>query len=221
MKEDQPTNFEKTLKTNAAQKNGFGRILFLSLALLLASSCEQRKELLDQEEYGGPLSSLDSINTLLSDSARIVMHMKAARQNNYENADREWPEGLYLESFDKDGNVTSIFTSNYAYYDAEENLYRAEGNVVVRSNESGDELKTEELFWDPTEEKFYTDKFVTIVTEGEVHTGEGLNAKQDFTSYRILKPRGTFTLEDDPTAPDEPKDIPLSNAPKTLPDETF
>lgn len=186
---------------NAIPKYFWNRIFILCVLLL---GCEQRKDLLNQPEYGGPLSSLDSINTLLSDSGRIVMHLEAARQNNFENGDQEWPSGLFLESFDKEGEVVSFFEADYVYYDAEENLYKSEGNVVVKSNDSGDELKTEELFWDPTKKIFYNDKFVTINTDGEIHTGDGLEAQQDFSSYRILKPRGTFSLEDDPKRPSTP-----------------
>ena len=81
------------------------RIFFL-VAFSFFFYCSQKKELVDQPLYEGPLSSQDSINTLLSDSGRIIMHMEAARQNNFENGDKEWPHGLFLESFDKEGNVT-------------------------------------------------------------------------------------------------------------------
>ena len=59
------------------------------------------------------------------------------------------------------------------YFTKADNLYRAEGNVIVKSYEKKDELNTEELYWDQTNEKFYTDKFVTINSDDEVHTGEG------------------------------------------------
>lgn len=176
-----------------------GRIFLLwLLAVAGLSSCKDNKELVDQPLYTGPLSSLDSINTLLSDSGNLIMHLMADRQNNFENQDREWPEGLFLESFNDEGKISIMFSANYVYYNNEEQLYRAEGNVLVRSYENGDELNTEELFWSPRKKEFYTEKFVTIKSEGEVHTGEGMEANQDFTSYRILKPKGTFTLDEEP-----------------------
>ena len=173
------------------------RFLFVALAFFTLLSCNDRKELIDQKLYEGPLSSMDSINTLLSDSAKVVMHMKAAKQNDFENGDTEWSEGLFLESFGDEGESRTTFRANYVYYTREENLYRAEGNVIVKNLANGDELNTEELFWNPSDEEFYTEKFVTIKSEDEVHTGEGLRANQDFTSYRILKPTGSFVLEDD------------------------
>lgn len=136
------------------------------------------------------------------------MHIEAPKQSEFESGDIEWADGVFVEYFDKKGAITTLFTANHVIYTKAEQLYHATGNVIVRNYETGDELTTEELFWDEDKEEYYTEKFVTIKSDGEVHTGEGLNANQDFTSYQILKPSGTFTLEDDPANP-APRDIPL------------
>ncbi|WP_420576393.1 LPS export ABC transporter periplasmic protein LptC [Ekhidna sp.] len=207
MKEDLRINIKSIRNIYAAWKSIPGRFLVLSLWVIFLA-CDQRKELVDAPQYDGPLSSMDSAITLLSDSGIVVMKMKADVQNNFENGDREWPNGFYIEWLNKRGQVTSYFSANYVYFTQADNLYRAEGDVVVRSNVKQDQLNTEELFWDQSEEKFYTDKFVTIKSEDEVHTGEGMESNQDFTEYRILKPSGTFTLEDDPNRPFQ-RDVPL------------
>lgn len=197
MRDGQPTDLnENTHLYSAIGLISYGRFLFVcGLFSLLA--CNDRKELIDQKLYEGPISSKDSIYSLMSDSGKVIMQMEAPRQNDFENGDIEWPEGLFLESYGDEGESKTTFRANYVYYTREENIYRAEGNVIVKSLANGDELNTEELFWNPKEEEFYTEKFVTIKSEDEVHTGEGLKANQDFTSYRILKPSGSFILEDD------------------------
>ena len=210
MSVDLLTNITKKKNITAAWKFIPGRFLILGLLLALLS-CNQRKDLIDQPLYEGPLSSMDSAVTMLSDSAIIVMKMSFSKQNNFENGDREWPDGFHIDWFNSRGQVTSYFTANYVYFTKSENLYRAEGNVIVRSNSKKDELNTEELYWDQSGEKFYTDKFVTIMSDDEVHTGEGMESNQDFTEYRILKPSGTFTMEDDPTRPSQ-QEIPLKPA---------
>lgn len=172
------------------------RFFVLSLLMVLVViSCRNRKELIDEPLFDGPIVTMDSIYTKMSDSADVVLILKAAKQNNFEGGNKEWPEGLYLENMDKNGQIVSTFQADYVFYTAQSNLYHSEGNVVVRSIENGDELNTEELFWNPSEKKFYTDRFVTIQSEDEIHTGEGLMANQDFTSYTILKPQGTLLLE--------------------------
>ena len=212
MKEDQLIKSYFRKEIVAAMDESIGRFLILGFIIILFS-CDQRKELVDQPLYEGPTSTLDSINTILSDSGKFVMQLKSPRQNNFEGGDIEWPDGTFVEYYDKAGmQITTMFRANYVYYTSEDQLYRAEGNVIVRNYETGDELTTEELFWDEKNEEYYTEKFVTLVSDGEVHTGEGLKANQDFSEYQILNPSGTFTLEDDPGNP-APRDVPLMPAP--------
>ncbi len=196
MNEGLPTNLKFSKNIDSAIGNiSFGRFLFLIAAFHLIA-CSDRKGLVDQKLYEGPTSSLDSVKTLLSDSANVVLRLTAPKQLNYENGDQEWPEGFLLESNTDDGEAESSFVANYVFYDKNEDLYHATGNVIVKNYENGDELNTEELYWDPVDEEFFTEKFVTIKSEGEVHTGEGLKATQDFSEYTILNPSGTFTVEE-------------------------
>jgi len=186
-----------SLHKNINSANGLtpaGRFLFF-VAALCCIGCSDRKGLIDQKLYEGPISSLDSVKTLLSDSANVILRLTAPKQNNFEEGDREWPLGFLLQSNNSNGEAESSFEANYVFYDKKEDLYHATGNVKVRNFENGDELNTEELFWDPTKEEFFTEKFVTIKSDDEIHTGEGLNATQDFSTYTILKPSGTFLLE--------------------------
>jgi hypothetical protein len=41
----------------------------------------------------------------------------------------------------------------------------------------------------------YTDKFVKITTDGEQLFGEGMEAQEDFTNYKIKKLRGTVKVK--------------------------
>ena len=192
MKDDLQINIDtkRHLRTVIAR---YGRFFILALAII---SCDGRTELLDQEKYEGPLSMLEDLNTFMSDSGRIMLQIQAPKEEAYENGDREWKEGLFLRYFDELGDVSSTFKSNYAFYDKKEHLYKGVGDVVVENVTNGDVLNTEELFWDPRKQEFYTERFVTIHTEDEIHTGEGLTANEDFSMYKILKPAGTFTLEE-------------------------
>lgn len=210
MNEDLPTNISFRKNFFAAWNTIPGRFLILGFWLLMLA-CNQRKDLIDQPLYEGPLSSMDSAVTQMSDSGVVVMRLETATQNNFENGDREWPKGFHIKWFNNRGQLTSYFSADYVYFTKAQNLYRAEGNVIVKSIAKKDELNTEELFWNQSEESFYTDKFVTINSGDEVHTGEGMESNQDFTEYRILKPSGTFTLEDDPRRPAR-REIELSPA---------
>lgn len=198
MKEDQLINsvrryFETVM---AAMRDRFfvpAVFLWSSIQLL---SCGEQKSLAEQQLYEGPLVEMDSIYTKMSDSAKIKVILSSPKQKNFDGGDREWPQGLYLEYLNDTGGITSTFKADYVYYTSKDQLYRAEGNVVVRNTEDGDELNTEQLFWSPKDKEFFTERFVTIQSDDEIHTGEGLRADEDFSYYKILKPQGTISVEE-------------------------
>ena len=166
------------------------------LVILLLLGCGESQDLSEKPLYEGPIMELDSVNTLISDSAKVMLRKQAPHEEQFESGDVIWSEGLFLRYYDKDGSLSSTFKSDFAEYIKETDLYKGTGNVVVQNVTNGDELKTEELFWDPSEHQFYTERFVTITSDGELHTGEGLTANEDFTSYTILKPAGTITMNE-------------------------
>lgn len=185
------------IKDFAAIGKPYGRFFMLCVVFALAA-CET-KDLKQAEAYEGPIRVIVDENTMMTDSGRAVIRIRSAQKITFKSGDEEWPEGLNLEIYRKDGQTKqSTFRSDKAEYSSEEDIYRGIGNVVVENFESKDELNTEELFWDPNKEIFYTEKFVTIISEGEIHTGNGLTADQNFDSYTIHEPSGTLTIEDDP-----------------------
>lgn len=169
---------------------------------MILVGCGSSEDLSEKPVYKGPTMSLDSVSTALSDSGLVVLRKWAAKEDQYATRDVEWSEGLSLIYYDKNGEESSTFRSNYAFYYADSSLYKGTGNVIVKNVTSGDELNTEELFWNDKTGIFYTDKFVTIRSEDEIHTGEGLTANQDFTEYTILKPTGTITIQERLKTPD-------------------
>ena len=165
--------------------------------LVLVSCDEKTQELLDEEVYEGPTIEMRNVETLFSDSAVIRLKLVAPLQQVYDNGDENFPEGMNMEIYDKDGILNATFRANRARKNAAENYYLGEGNVIVKNLQNGDELNTEELYWYQAESLFKTEKFVTIKSEGELHTGEGLEASQDFSYYTIKKPTGTISIEDE------------------------
>lgn len=178
----------------------YGRF-FMLCAILALASCET-KDLKQAESYEGPIRVIMDENTMMTDSGRAVIRIKSAQKITYKSGDEEWPEGMQVEIYRRDGKTLhSTFRSDQGEYDGETEIYKGTGNVVVENFQTKDELNTEELFWDPNQEIFYTEKFVTIVSDGEIHTGNGLTADQNFETYTIHEPSGTLTIEDDPQQP--------------------
>jgi LPS export ABC transporter protein LptC len=172
----------------------YGILLFV---VSIAFGCSSDLQDPDKEvKYTGPLIENKEVTTLYSDSAQLLIKLKAPIQQEFENGDGVFPKGLYVEFFEKPGQITSTLKANYAKQDRNKDLYLAKGNVVVNNIQKQEKLETEELYWNKNKEEIYTDKFVKITTAEEVITGKGLRANQDFSRYSITKVTGTFSLKE-------------------------
>jgi LPS export ABC transporter protein LptC len=166
------------------------------IIVLALSGCGQ-KEHTQPIEYEGPLQEAEQIELLYTENQKIKVRMTAPLLYEFKTGDREFPKGIYLEFYDEEGTLSSILKANHAYYFKTENKWRARGKVEVVNQEKNEQLSTEELFWFPTKEEINTESFVTIRMQTEVIYGEGLEAKQDMSSYVIKKPQGEFQIEEE------------------------
>lgn len=170
-------------------------VVFLLFSLLFWS-CDEKQAAVEEVVYTGPLLEADSIKILYSDSALVRVRVQAAKQYEYENGNREFPEGIYVEFFEPDGSVSSTLQADKGYYFRENDRYTGVGNVRVIGVKDNNKLFTDTLHWSQPTERVYT-KAPVLITEGpDTLRGIGLEANQNFTTYTILEPVGTTLLEE-------------------------
>ena len=104
------------------------------------------------------------------------------------------PDNL-KSSFKSVKEVDSKLSAAYGINYEDKKLIKLTDSVRV-VNVKGEELKSEELFWDQTSKKIYTNKFVRIVRNGETLRGDGFESNESFTKYRILRPAGPVSVQD-------------------------
>lgn len=164
-------------------------ILLISTVLVLFACSTEQQKLADMEEYQGPAFESTGVEILMSDSTVLKIKLTGDRQIQHQNGDLEFPEGMHVVFFSKNGKMISEITAQEGFKAAEQNVYRARGDVLVIDLVENKTLSSEELFWNPDTQMIYTDKFVTIETEEELILAEGLEAPQDFSTYRLLNTR--------------------------------
>ena len=169
--------------------------LLVSFYLVLLSSCTV-KETAKPVVYEGPLQEAEEVEMFYTEVNQLKVKLVAKKIFEFQNGDREFPEGIYLEFYDEFGKLTSTLKANSAFYFNEEKKWRGRGKVEVRNIEKNQQLNTEELFWKPETKKIFTEKFVTIKLESEVIYGTGLDAVQDLSTYSIKNPEGEFDVKD-------------------------
>lgn len=176
------------------------RALAVTCLVLCAASfagCENdiRKVKLVTAQKKLPLQDARELEVLYSDSAMLKVKLTAPVSQRYETPSPyiEFPKGLKALFYEKE-QVKSTLTANYAINREKERMMEARGNVIV-VNEKGERLNTEHLIWDEAREKIFTKEFVKITTTDKIIFGQGMEANQDFSVYKIFNIKGTINVK--------------------------
>lgn len=117
-----------------------------------------------------------------------------SQNNNAKPPYVDLKKNLKLISYDTLLHIESTVTADFARYFPQTGNIIAKGRVVV-INKKGEKLETEELIWNQKLQKFYTDKFVRITMDGQITYGDGLEANQNFTWFKITHQKGVVPID--------------------------
>ncbi len=181
----------------------YGRhLVLLAVTVMLITSCENDIEVVNS--FSGdslkPSQSMINVVTNYTDSARLQLRITTPEINYYSTVNdnyTEFPQGVFAEFFDRNEDVESSLKSRYAIYYQDKELWEAKDSVVV-VNRDGEILETDQLFWDEQKKIIFSHSFVRITRPNEEFTGEGFDADETFSSWKIRKLQGTITLQDEP-----------------------
>lgn len=178
------------------------RVIPMLLAFGILYSCENDVNEIESlsNNKKKPISTGKKVEFIYSEKANVKVKISAPLMEEYgeeENKYMEMTHGIKVLFYDSLNNVASTLTSNYAIHRVSENIMEAKDDVVV-VNDKGEVLNTEHLIWLEDSSKIYTEEFVKITTEDEIIMGEGMEANQDFTKWKIHKIKGTINIKEEP-----------------------
>jgi LPS export ABC transporter protein LptC len=100
-------------------------------------------------------------------------------------------KGLKIIFYDENLMPQSTLTAKYGkYFENNQNMLIRD-SVRIENNKL-EVLETEELIWNSKLQKFYTEKFVKISSPIQVIFGDGMEANQNFTEYKITNVKGVI-----------------------------
>lgn len=172
------------------------RLAWGLLLLGLWSCSEDKESLKGNVDYLGPVLEGDNISVVHSDSGYVKIKMSTAKQLRYASGEEFYPKPIYITFIDKNGVEYSRLRGDSARYKKGENLYMMMGNVLVNNTRENQSLATDELYWNPTTRKIYSEKKVDIKTPKENFTAlGGMDADQDFSRYTLRRSKGTVVVD--------------------------
>ena len=188
----QPSLFSQMMNSNVHRLLIRTRWLLPLVFLCSCATKEKPKPVI----YDGPLRQAENITLHYAERDKVKTILRAKKVNEFQNGDREFPDGVYLEFFDEMGKMNSTLRANSAYYFKQENKWRGRGDVVVVNMGKDQQLNTEELFWMPATKKIFTEKFVTITDHQDIIYGTHLKANQDLSNYSLKETSALMEVKD-------------------------
>lgn len=176
-----------------------GALLFISV--LLQYACEN--DLRDVEQISSkklvvPVDKSTGVVIIYSDSAIVKAKLITPELLNFKTDKPylEMKKGVTIIFYDKNQQETSRVKSDYAVRREREKIVELKRNVVA-TNSKGKIFKSEELIWDETKKRFYSNRLVSITSKDNVLLGTGFWANEHFSYYEIVQPTGDLSLTEE------------------------
>jgi hypothetical protein len=175
-------------------------LLFVGSAILL-SSCKEEKR--------AESVSLDTIKTEESQNLTIVMSENGRRSYRFttpllegymlgRDPYREFRKAVRIITYQDDSlvSVNSTLDANYAIYYEKRKLWEAKGNVCVEKFD-GTKLYTQQLFWDSTTKRIYSNVDTKVVTASDTHYCEGFDSDENLVELKFRRWKGKMAFEEE------------------------
>lgn len=179
-------------------KNTFLSILALLAGMLFSCKNDIKEVQSVTTDSILPLETAQNIEFVYSDSSRLKFRVVATKMNRFggDEPKLEFTNGLEVFAYNALGEVDSKIQAEYGISYENKGFMEAKNNVII-VNREGDQLNTEHITWDQTNKLIKSEVFVKITTENEVIYGDGLEASEDFSKYKILNIKGIINLNED------------------------
>lgn len=179
-------------------KPSFIHLSLFVFAIFLMSSCEndiREVERIASKKAIIPMDRSTGVELIYSDAALVKAKLITPELLHYKTSSPyyEMKKGVTILFLDVNQQETSRVVADYAIRRENEKNMELRNNVVVTTRE-GKTFKSDELIWDESSRRFYSNKTVAIQTISQTIYGTKFWANEDFTYYEIEQSTGNFNL---------------------------
>lgn len=169
--------------------------------MVLFFSCGRNKESVMPKEYNGkfPEESATDIHVVFSDAGIVSFELFAPTLNKYmgDTVYMDCPDGITIYAYDEWGEKQSVLTADYALSMEVPPRMEASKNVVIKDLKKNETIETEQIIWDKHKQIIYSVVLVKQTkADGTVNYGDGFEADEHFSKYKVFNPRGEMIVEE-------------------------
>jgi LPS export ABC transporter protein LptC len=148
-----------------------------------------------------PVGSAKDAYHVYKDSGRItsklITPVMLDFSNRKEHPYSEFPDGIKIVNFERNGIDSVTITGNYALSYAKTSISEITGNVVVVNHTDKSRLETEQLFWDEKTKYFVSEKAFKLTKESDTIFGIGFESKDDLSKHLSKKTTGKLETSEE------------------------
>ena len=187
------------------------RLSAICFACVFLMACENDvNEVRELSKKKPSIEEGKNIDSYLSMNGKVHAHLTAPVLIRYQGDSAkksEFPKSLHVDFYNDSMKVESQLSALYGRYMENENKVYLRDSVIA-FNIKGDSLFTNELYWDKSTEKFYTDKKVTISKNfrSSLFVGlKGMVCNQNLTDLHLFEiQNNSYTIIPDSATADKP-----------------
>jgi LPS export ABC transporter protein LptC len=177
---------EMTMRFSTRFLKGSTILAALITGCFFISGCENDLKKVDsllQKKTG--VEEAKQIESYLSETGKVKARLTSPLMRRYmvDSSFMEFPNSLHVDFYDDSIKIESTLDAMYAKYLESQKKIFLKDSVMVINLQTGDTLKSRELWWDQNKEEFYTDKPAELhQRNGNVlYHRNGLRAAQDLS----------------------------------------
>ena len=183
------------------QGNIIVRCILFSIVLL--SACENDVAVVQRISFDADAPTESTKNLVLTYAeagyARVEIHAALAETYRGEAQITKIKDSLKVYFFNEKGEIVSTLSSQYGQINYATGQLMVRDSVRLHNHKKQQTLETEALFWNQKDSSIYSKSSVIVRSPKGKVFGQGIRTKQDFSSYVILKPVGSWELEKNQT----------------------
>ncbi len=175
-------------------------VIAIILSIILSLwSCHEERHSFVANVVGDrvPTMTTYDVSTFISDSGYTRYHITTDLWQMFEDATEpfwRFPTGLFLQQYDQAFRPSASVVCDSATYFSRKRLWQLDGHVVM-VNTLRDSFLTQQLFWDQSKQKIYSDSFIHIVRSDRIIEGYGFTSNQNMTAYTVNRPTGIIPVD--------------------------
>ena len=155
-------------------------LVFVIIQIIACESNFKEVQKINFSEFV-PNGEAEDFNLKYTDSGRIKSVLLSPQMLDYASVEypfTQFPKGIDLTMYDAKGKKTFV-KSNYAITFKATQIIDLQGNVTI-TNEEGQKMVTQQLYFDQKAEWFFTDEKYSFTSPTGSLNGEGVDFSKDF-----------------------------------------